>query len=61
MLEATMSYVAAPDSAHRDPSRGPAEPLVPPALLDNRTVLTAVAVAATFTAMFGSVLYFLSI
>jgi EmrB/QacA subfamily drug resistance transporter len=38
-----------------------ADPLVPSALLRNRTVVTAVALAALFAATFGSVLYFLSI
>jgi MFS family permease len=37
------------------------DPLVPPALLRNRTVVTAVALASMFAATFGSVLYFLSI
>jgi len=37
------------------------DPLVPPALLRNRNVVTAVALASMFAATFGSVLYFLSI
>jgi len=37
------------------------DPLVPPRLLRNRTLITAVAIAFLFTATFGSVLYFLSI
>ena len=37
------------------------DPLVPPALLRNRTVVAAVALASLFAATFGSVLYFLSI
>jgi MFS family permease len=37
------------------------DPLVPAALLRNRNLLTAVAIAAMFAATFGSVLYFLSI
>jgi MFS family permease len=41
--------------------RRAADPLVPPALLRNRNVVTAVALASMFAATFGSVLYFLSI
>jgi EmrB/QacA subfamily drug resistance transporter len=41
--------------------RRSADPLVPPALLRNRNVVTAVALASMFAATFGSVLYFLSI
>jgi MFS family permease len=37
------------------------DPLLPPALLRNRSVVTAVALASMFAATFGSVLYFLSI
>jgi EmrB/QacA subfamily drug resistance transporter len=37
------------------------DPLVPSALLRNRNVVTAVALASMFAATFGSVLYFLSI
>jgi MFS family permease len=37
------------------------DPLLPPALLRNRNVVTAVALASMFAATFGSVLYFLSI
>ncbi|HET6295997.1 MAG TPA: MFS transporter [Kribbella sp.] len=37
------------------------DPLVPPRLLRNRTLITAVAIAALFAATFGSVLYFLSL
>jgi MFS family permease len=41
--------------------RRAADPLVPPALLRNRNVVAAVALASMFAATFGSVLYFLSI
>jgi MFS family permease len=41
--------------------RRSADPLLPPALLRNRNVVTAVALASMFAATFGSVLYFLSI
>jgi MFS family permease len=41
--------------------RRSADPLVPPALLRNRNVVTAVALALMFAATFGSMLYFLSI
>lgn len=37
------------------------DPLIPPRLLRNRTLVTAVAIAFLFTATFGSLLYFLSI
>jgi EmrB/QacA subfamily drug resistance transporter len=37
------------------------DPLLPPALLRNRNVVTAVVLASMFAATFGSVLYFLSI
>jgi EmrB/QacA subfamily drug resistance transporter len=37
------------------------DPLMPPRLLANRTLTTAVAIALLFTATFGSVLYFLSL
>ena len=41
--------------------RRAADPLVPPALLRNRNVIAAAALAAMFAATFGSVLYFLSL
>jgi MFS family permease len=41
--------------------RGSRDPLLPPRLLANRNVVVSVAIAALFTATFGSVLYFLSV
>jgi MFS family permease len=41
--------------------RGSRDPLVPPRLLDNRNLATAVAIAFLFWATFGSVLYFLTL
>jgi EmrB/QacA subfamily drug resistance transporter len=41
--------------------RSAADPLIPPRLLANRTLATAVAIAFLFWATFGSVLYFLTL